>query len=1768
MPILLQVGKGENREPAGTGLTRIYPIDKYDVPPVILERASKYHLLRVPVLGQHNTHDRGGDWCGRTSSCMVWCYRRLATGQVSAKADYITHWDNRDGKGMELRLPDPSQIACKNYDLGSTLKMVEVTIPEDSYHRIFPLDGSRTARVKKAAQIASSEPEVEKLLGPVLSNLLNNNPMVFYSGFSTGRKFKSHIIVISGFCYLMEDGQPRLWLQITDPAPPKVGSIFSPPRDKDRPIEALRSQRDLDYLLYLKARDDIIRFHYGDWADAEGFVYLLRARKLFEQNSVFPQDNVLWMDYMYYNGARAGGLFSDCSEETPYDEIFVRSNCYNNLCFPLQENADKLDSPLACYERCEMPPELGSQPAPAPRSSTPSSGSAPRVRPSRTHDGWGGYYPLGTNSTVHGGVHLLSQKSIPIRCMAPGYIVAARLRKEPQTGGWDFEKRFLNAYSGFVLVRHDLVVPTQGGAKEFPFYSLYMHLSPTTWPDSKDEYAKVEWLKRFYLARHNAVVNLDPTRGAVGERHWLAVPPATSGAKADRVDLVDEADIFGPRISRWVRDRQDHRYLSYVKEPPGNLKAAYDALKRGDVVTFSKPLLQVSPGDILGWCKPVGQTTDTRTNLLSGYLHWEVFAPAAPSPSAFEKIKELLAASARGVDLHPVVDPVADNFWTQGELRQQLDPLLPAADRQELAKIIEVAIPDNKSEPPAPELAESIRDFFSGRATFFDEPDGTQRPPDQLPPCNYQLTVRIDNAKFPLPAPPSGDYAFVVTYYGESSEKLGTQRLTVGARRNANPIEDTLTVPPGTMRIGIDTYGFFLDPGEPVAPGELYALAKKSASHKWRNVLLRHVTEWSKGSIDGLLTKLKSVGLLPQNENTEPYLGCAWYGVDPASETQLGEHAVVSPDGSSSSLFGNQDGKLPTDGRIDNLNPVTLLWALKLLQSEAANPRVCSLKSGWEILRSQQPAEPEFFGWFDDGSRPLRVGHPLWAVAIRSGYDETPISFKAQRVSSGGAAQNAAPTEVELGGGHYAEGMFALRVGTPLWGKWELKVVEYPNTSSPGQEMDPPGPVDIEAPEMSPTFHMEKDPKSGWYKLSLQFTQNCPDALYGFVAFEYLLVDVDARFPQAARWILDRATGQFVVGLMDGSDKNVTASYTLQAYFEKYEAAISAESSDSSDIPDEEAPERPRVAMKACKAVQLVCNAYADANAHKLPSLEVISVTTDGLQVKLHLENDDEADGLAAAVSSFAGTDAGPLSTEAAFDKNSGELTVTARVSEGWKRWDKCVPVLGESAAGNEKVVHDEKGLISGPRAGFGDDVRVSANFTLHDYIQAFDRGDERPATGFRVSPNLVAAVQKLRDRFGPGQWINLKPGNIEFDDGGLWSIEIRSARIAQRDLLATANRLKAANPSLFEEVAAVGRSGVVLRVRHDPTVVTAGQLEIEFDPAEAFGGLLHDVEFDDTKVLQVRAEFITRNALPPPAFPEALNAPLMDLRPDDGPLKDVRKRLDAFAGKELDVQTGDWLQARSLDIFKRLARPAFDEIGFSMNKNTLVVKVMLKGSAKDWTNADPAIYAVLADNSERLLPRNLVTHTANQVTLVADLYLIRPEGNAWVPDEAIVGQDTGFVARPRNADAVFDMERLQVHERRYLPRNIKPRMASFEMNPARNSLVFTAKLEDFPTHQPIRVRGVDDVTGKDVKLAVRYAIPLKDKDGALIGGLCNANGVFSATVVKSQLPSGHAVKFTARPVSNAVLGIARDEIAPPELNRAWTRASPPGTSTQPGKSP
>lgn len=64
---------------------------QYELPELLLSALDEYHILKVPLLGQHYS---GGpsDWCGRTASAMAYNYYQVVQGG-SFVSRFITHWD-------------------------------------------------------------------------------------------------------------------------------------------------------------------------------------------------------------------------------------------------------------------------------------------------------------------------------------------------------------------------------------------------------------------------------------------------------------------------------------------------------------------------------------------------------------------------------------------------------------------------------------------------------------------------------------------------------------------------------------------------------------------------------------------------------------------------------------------------------------------------------------------------------------------------------------------------------------------------------------------------------------------------------------------------------------------------------------------------------------------------------------------------------------------------------------------------------------------------------------------------------------------------------------------------------------------------------------------------------------------------------------------------------------------------------------------------------------------------------------------------------------------------------------------------------------------------------------------------------------------------------------------------------------------------------------------------------------------------------------------
>ncbi|QRK09836.1 hypothetical protein JQX13_06925 [Archangium violaceum] len=167
-------------------------------------------------------------------------------------------------------------------------------------------------------------------------------------------------------------------------------------------------------------------------------------------------------------------------------------------------------------------------------------------------EGEGGWYPLGLSQTWHNGIHLTGQLNTPVRAMAPGRIVAARLRMK---GGEPAKKPKEYPLGGpqFVLIQHDLKVldkksltekdPTKWTFRDVKLYSLYIHLYL---PEASTQ--NIPWLKSFapFLGpapeadasgpsrkfARVAIARDEPTKKSPGLTFWG--PPKKSGSSLVR----------------------------------------------------------------------------------------------------------------------------------------------------------------------------------------------------------------------------------------------------------------------------------------------------------------------------------------------------------------------------------------------------------------------------------------------------------------------------------------------------------------------------------------------------------------------------------------------------------------------------------------------------------------------------------------------------------------------------------------------------------------------------------------------------------------------------------------------------------------------------------------------------------------------------------------------------------------------------------------------------------------------------------------------------------------------------------------------------------------------------------------------------------------------------------------------------------------------------------------------------------------------------------
>ncbi|HYO66037.1 MAG TPA: M15 family metallopeptidase, partial [Archangium sp.] len=777
--------------------------------------------------------------------------------------------------------------------------------------------------------------------------------------------------------------------------------------------------------------------------------------------------------------------------------------------------------------------------------------------------GKGGYFPLGQQQNLHGGVHLEpdSPKAlVPVQAAMPGYIVAARLMA-PGTGG---DNAFLREategrHLGFVLIRHELTAIEEGKESEqvHPLYSLYMHLASPKWDRVNEEFEKAPWLASFLKMQFGGVVNLDPLSADVGKTFWAQekLEPEVASFKVQGSDQPLPAKRGG-------------RIVALGKPSPQDVDEAIQAFKEGSIVTFDRPIFPVAAGETIGFVTqghPVAHQ-------LPRYLHWELFSLSG-GEGGFEL---LLEKSGRLKNLFKQVqEHRPDNFL------EMPSPSAPDGTNevqsvlgQTGVELVNNLLNDRYGTP--------LRRHFNDGKTFF--PVGGSSRDTQAPPFTYPFDIELSNPHEYKGEPGSGSCVLEVTYQKAGvplPEPRRGQRLTL----TPNQGKVTLTVPAEADEIVLWSEHFFLDQplvvkAEEIRPKRLEsreALFEKAVAQRWRNLVLEHLNEWTPKGLGEQLEARKNAGHIDLPDEDEAFeevkkqlLPLCWWSRPKTDEDKFGEVPVLGPD-ASKSLFGAEGHLLPEDAKIVTMHPVTALWLTDLLIEKGT----IALKKAWPpgtLKRDESTQQPPYLGLLYNDPQPL-VGMEMLPVLVQHGYgttdgvNATGVTFWVT-AKEGGAGQS----PLVLCRAPYNEGVALGRFRFPFWGQWEMYA-----TDGAEQRFAPLKTgvtrLTLPKPELSGANFVlgtgKPDPSGKLRTLatgSFVIRANWPASLLGYIVFEFwrvpkggqpeapasskLAIPVIARRPPEKRVEGGlRYEGEFIVGVEKAKgNPRVTANFSFRDF--------------------------------------------------------------------------------------------------------------------------------------------------------------------------------------------------------------------------------------------------------------------------------------------------------------------------------------------------------------------------------------------------------------------------------------------------------------------------------------------------------------------------------------------------------------------------------------------------------------------------------------------
>lgn len=820
------------RESQGDVTMRVFPVDSYEFPEEIKKKAQEWHVIKVPLLGQKIDDGERADWCGRTSASMVYNYFQLLKGG-DPRERYITHSRAGNPKNaLDLRYPTGHRAFFQhfadqpelnrgwegypsgNYEVTSSHLEFDASRSVDGevplpLSQLLSADESKrpkgvggvlrylstsddaalegrllpTGKRDAADRIAGDEDAIRERFAHIIKCLKANNPVVIYTGLGTpsarfGRPL--HIIVICGYCILKTGGKSQLWLVTADPSSKKhlvTKNLLSAPNPT--------GNCDLGHALSLE--HDLFRIQSGVFPKENtkitGFasLNLVRGGAFFKVNPTTPgTPNNRFLDHK----DRTGGYYIYRERQTHAPAEVVDSSFGRpRYVFPLR-GGNAANHPWQCYYNNES-----------------------------LDTGIGGYYVLGLQRNLHGGVHLFppaGQDFTPVSAIAPGYVVAARLPSEEASCLAPGVAEAIGNWPGFVLVRHEVEErprdegPKKDGSQEEVrkgvFYTLYMHLrspafpadlapkkpeqpgaTPSRKPTDTTAFNKylqeVPWFRELYKRRFGAWVNVSAVEKVpLGGLFWSQEsvddadqqPPA-KGTQTPKRYRVLTAE--GPPIPIQVPGAPDKVQWLY-KGPPGNLVEALKQLAAGKVVTFDEPFFPVGTGEVLGFAGPLppelapppaqfevrpSEDVPTRRkkfSLRSGFLHFQVFVPKGEADNGLQLLTELAkqldTAGGKAPEFFEVEDQ-DDNFLEVSELKGHIQRALPPEDREPFTQATsELFAAAQEISRSSMGYGPKVASHLDSKTSFAHEAE----PPDWVSPCcrfAYPLKLEVEPLYLPTP---------------------------------------------------------------------------------------------------------------------------------------------------------------------------------------------------------------------------------------------------------------------------------------------------------------------------------------------------------------------------------------------------------------------------------------------------------------------------------------------------------------------------------------------------------------------------------------------------------------------------------------------------------------------------------------------------------------------------------------------------------------------------------------------------------------------------------------------------------------------------------------------------------------------------------------------------------------------------------------------------------------------------------------------------------